>query len=31
MLYLKIIDAFMKNNYASYSKFSKELKNDIKT
>ena len=32
MLYLKIINTFWKKNiiYASYSKLSKELKNDIK-
>ena len=29
MLYLKIINTFLKNN-ASYSKLSKELKNNIK-
>ena len=30
MLYLKIIDTFLKNNiYASYSKWLKELKNGI--
>ena len=30
MLYLKIINTILKNNFASYSKLSKELRNSIK-
>ena len=30
VLYLKIINIFLKKTYASYSKLSKELKNSIK-
>ena len=30
VLYLKIINTFLKNTHATYSKLSKELKNSIK-
>ena len=30
VLYLKIINIFLRNDYASYSKLAKELKNSIK-